>query len=150
MTGLSVGCGLLGRRGASSSRFSGPSATVVGLTPVSMATQSWLSLLLSKDYKGNRGSWGGVLSWVARGRPRRCLSCRPPEDGYPTDSNANLGEGGTEPRWSDPVTPHQARSLIAPKALFLPCSHLLLQAAWDVDIVISMMQMSKLKLKGLA
>lgn len=62
INGLSGGFGLLGKRGASSSRFSGPSA-VSGLTPVSITTQSWLNLLLSKGCKRNReGAW--VVSYV--------------------------------------------------------------------------------------
>lgn len=52
--GLSSESGPPGRRGASSNRSSGPSA-VSGLTPVSMTTQSWLNLLLSKDCKRQRG-----------------------------------------------------------------------------------------------
>ena len=56
-----------------------------------------------------------------------------------------LGDGGAEPHWRYGEIP-----LRASKALFLPSSHWLLKAAWVVDIFVRKLQMSKLKLKGLA
>lgn len=93
-----------------------------------------------------RGSKGGVLSWVACERPSCCLSCRPTEDtGLLQTQRLTLGDCGVEPHWRD-----WEILLTASKALFLPSSHWLLKVIWDMDIFICTLQMSKLKLKGLA
>lgn len=90
MSGFSVEPGRSGRRGVSSSRFSGPSLAV-GLTPVSMTTHSWLNLLLSKDYKGNREGLSGVLSWVDVGGQVASQASDPQRmGGLSTDSDADL------------------------------------------------------------
>ena len=56
------------------------------------------------------------------------------------------GDSGAEPHWRDQIIPAKVWS----EALFLPRSHLLLKAAWDMGIFTHMLQMNKLELKGIA